>query len=151
MPPSPPPTMSARDQQAANHTAALSVLPAKSKSTSRKQQQSNADESAAKCNKTVGSDSDVGNDSDAAIDDPTIDDASIAVEEANDAEKGGKKGKKGKKTGTKGKTCIYFIFLIFFSFSSLTTCSRKMWADCQHEDKIENAKGTPAHLQPCVF
>jgi len=116
MPPSPPPTMSAHDQQAANRTAALSVLPAKSKSTSRKRQQSNADESAAKRNKTVGSDSDVGNDSDAAIDDPTIDDAAIAVEEANDAEKGGKKGKKGKKTGTKRKNMYLFYFSHLFLF-----------------------------------
>ena len=126
--------MSARDQQAANRTAALPVVPAKSKSTSQKQQQSNADESVTKRNKTVGNESDDGS----------------AVEEANDAEKEGNKGKKGKKTGAKGKK-KYLFFVCFVSFSSLTTYSRKTWADRQHEDNIENAKGTPAHLQPCVF
>jgi len=65
--------------------------------------------------------------------------------------KEGRRGRRGRKLGQRGKTCIYFIFLIFFSFSFLTTCSRKTWADRQHEDKIENAKGTPACLQPCVF
>ncbi|KIJ99616.1 hypothetical protein K443DRAFT_8260 [Laccaria amethystina LaAM-08-1] len=84
-------------------------MPAKPKSTSRKRQQSNADESANKHNKTVENDSD----------------AAIAVEEANEAGKG---GKKGKKTGAKGK-------------------NKKTWADCQQEDQIENAKGTPARLQ----
>ena len=85
MPASPPPTISACDQRAANRTAALPVVPAKAKSTSRKRQQSNADESVTKCNKTVGNESDDGS----------------AVDEGNDAEKEGKKGKKGKKTGPK--------------------------------------------------
>ena len=135
MPPSPPPTMSARDQPAANRTAALPVVPAKSKSTSRKRQQSNADESVTKRNKTVGNESDDGS----------------AVEEVNDAEKEGKKGKKGKKTGAKGKQKYVFYFCQLCPFSSLTTYSRKTWADRQHEDNVENAKGTPAHLQLCVF
>ncbi|KIJ89984.1 hypothetical protein K443DRAFT_15618 [Laccaria amethystina LaAM-08-1] len=126
MPPSPPPSLSAHDQWAANRNASLPVLPAKPKSTSRKRQQSNADESANKRNKRVVNNSDDG------MDDATMD-AAIAVEEANEAGKGGKKGKKAKKTGAKGKTM------------------RKVWADRQHEDEIENAKGTPAHLQPCVF
>ena len=135
MPPSPPPTMSAHDQQAANRTAALPVVSAKSKSTGRKWQQSIADESVTKHNKTVGNESDDGS----------------AVEEANDAEKEEKKGKKGSKLGTRGKRSIYFIFVSFVSFSSLTTYSRKTWADHQHEDNIENPKGTPAHPQPYVF
>ncbi|KIJ93426.1 hypothetical protein K443DRAFT_12869 [Laccaria amethystina LaAM-08-1] len=67
MPPSPPPTMSARDQQAANQTTGLAVVPAKPN----------------KHNETVVSDSD-----------DAINDAAIAVEEANDGEQGGKKGKK---------------------------------------------------------
>ena len=91
IPPSPQPTMSAHDQQAANHTSALPVVPAKSKSTSWKRQQSNADESATKHNKTVGNESDNGS----------------AVEEANAAEKD---GKKGKKTGAKGKKRYLFYF-----------------------------------------
>jgi hypothetical protein len=139
MPNSPPP-MSARDQRAANRNAEPPAMPAKPKSTSRKRQQSNADESANKRNKTIENDSDDG-----------IDDAAIAVEEANEAGKGGKKGKKGKKTWAKGKNKYYFIFLSFVSSHSLTTSSRKTWADRQQEDQIENAKGTPARLQPCVF
>ncbi|EDR13066.1 uncharacterized protein LACBIDRAFT_322487 [Laccaria bicolor S238N-H82] len=116
---------------AANHTAALPVVPTKPKSTSRKRQQSNADESATKHIKTVGNDGE-----------DDVDDAAIAVEEENDAEKGGKKGKKGRKTGERKKTGAKG------KNTSLTTCSRKTWADRQHEDTIENAKGTPAHLQP---
>ena len=102
MPPSPPPTMSAHDQQAANCTAALPVVPAKTKSTSQKPQQSNADESVTKCNKTVGNESDDGS----------------AVEEVNDAEKEGKKGKKGKKTGAKGKKKYLFYFCSALSLSA---------------------------------
>ena len=102
MPPSPPPTMSARDQRAANRTAALPVVPAKAKSTSRKRQQSNADESVTKRNKTVGNESDDGS----------------AVEEVNDAEKEGKKGKKGKKTGAKGKKKYLFYFWSALSLSA---------------------------------
>jgi hypothetical protein len=105
MPPSPPPTMSAHDQRAANRTTGLAVVPAKPKSTSRKRQQSNADESASKRNKTVVSDSD-----------DAINEAAIAVEEANDGEKGGKKGKKGKKTGAKGKNRYLFSFSQFCLF-----------------------------------
>ena len=102
MPPSPPPTMSARDQRAANRTAALPVVPAKAKSTSRKRQQSNADESVTKHNKTVGNESDDGS----------------AVEEVKDAEKEGKKGKKGKKTGAKGKKKYLFYFWSALSLSA---------------------------------
>lgn len=102
MPPSPPETLSARDQRAANRTAGLPVVPTKPKSTSRKRQQSNADESATKRNKTVGNEGD-----------DAIDDAAVAVEELNDAEKG---GKKGKKTGAKGKKTYlsYFSQLCLF-------------------------------------
>ena len=64
--------------------------------------------------------------------------------------KKGIRGRKGRKLGPRGKRSIYFIFVSFVSFSSLTTYSRKTWADCQHEDNIDNAKGTPAHLQLCV-
>jgi hypothetical protein len=98
--------VSARDQRAANRSAGLSVVPAKPKSTSRKRQQSNADESANKRNKTLV------DDSDDAIDDATID-AAIAVEEANEAGRGGKKGKKAKKTGAKGKNMYLFYFSHF--------------------------------------
>ena len=90
--------MSACDQQAANCTTGLAAVPAKPKSTSWKWQQSNADESANKRNKTVV------NESDDAIDDAVID-AAIAMEEANEAGKG---GKKGKKTGAKGKNTYLF-------------------------------------------
>jgi hypothetical protein len=90
------------DQRAANRTTGLAVVPAKHKSTSRKRQQSNADESASKHNKTVVSDSD-----------DAINDAAIAVEEANDGEKG---GKKGKKTGAKGKNRYLFSFSQFCLF-----------------------------------
>ena len=93
--------MSARDQRAANRNTGVPVVPAKPKSTSRKRQQSNADESANKRNKTVV------NESDDAIDDAVID-VAIAMEEANEAGKGGKKGKKGKKTGAKGKNTYLF-------------------------------------------
>ncbi|KIJ94926.1 hypothetical protein K443DRAFT_11750 [Laccaria amethystina LaAM-08-1] len=106
MPPSPPPSLSAHDQRAANRNASLPVLPAKPKSTSWKRQQSNADESANKHNKRVVNNSDDGMDDatmDDGMDDATMD-AAIAVEEANEAGKGGKKGKKAKKTGAKGKT-----------------------------------------------
>jgi hypothetical protein len=109
MPPSPPPSLSACDQRAANRNASLPVLPAKPKSTSWKRQQSNADESANKHNKTVVNDSDDG------MDDATMD-AAIAVEEANEAGKGGKKGKKAKKTGAKGKTMYLFYFPPFVLF-----------------------------------
>ena len=99
MPPSPPPAMSAHDQQAANHTAALPVVPAKAKSTSQKRQQSNADESVTKHNKTVGNESDDGS----------------AVEEVNDAEK---EGKNRKKTGAKGQKMYLFYFWSALSLSA---------------------------------
>jgi hypothetical protein len=62
-----------------------------------------------------------------------------------------RRGKKLRKLGPREKPRICFIFPTLFSFNSLITFRRKMWADRQHEDEIENAKGTPAHLQPCVF
>jgi hypothetical protein len=62
-----------------------------------------------------------------------------------------KEGRRGRKLGPREKTGIYSLSLSFVFFNSLTTCSRKTLADRQHEDKIENAKGTPARLQPCVF
>ena len=49
-----------------------------------------------------------------------------------------------------GKKEVFFL-VSFVSFSSLTTYSRKTRADWQHEDNVENAKGTPTQLQPCVF
>ena len=66
------------------------------------------------------------------------------MDEGNDAEKEGKKGKKGKKT-------YLFYFWSALSLSAHSTYSRKTWADRQHEDNVENAKGTPTQLQPCVF
>ena len=71
----------------------------KSKSTSCKRLQSNADEPANKCNKTETTD----------LDDTTMD-AVIDAEEEN----GGKKGKKAKKTGGKGKNS-YLSFLLLLS------------------------------------
>jgi hypothetical protein len=65
--------------------------------------------------------------------------------------KEGRRGRRGRKLGPRGRTSIYFIFLNFVSSHSLTTSSRKTWADRQQEDQIENAKGTPARLQPYVF
>jgi len=101
--------MSTCDQRAANCNTSLPIVGAKPKSMSWKQQQSNADESANKCNKTVV------NNSDDALDDATID-AAIAVEDANEAGKGGKKGKKAKKTGAKGKNMYLFYFSHFCLF-----------------------------------
>ncbi|KAF8961578.1 hypothetical protein BDZ97DRAFT_1664120 [Flammula alnicola] len=94
MAPSPPPapaSMSARDQRAANRSAGTLSAPttAKSKSTSRKRQQSNAEESASKRSKPAN---------DANDDDD--DDA----KEANEGRKGGKKGRKAKKTAGKRKS-----------------------------------------------
>lgn len=140
MPPSPPPVPappSARDQRAANRTAGGLTVAPKSKSTSRKRQQSNADESANKRNKTATSD----------VEDTTMD-AAIIAEEENEAMKGGKKGKKAKKTGKKGKNTYLFFFIIVSYPITSTTSSRKTWAERQHEDEIENAKGTPAKLTP---
>ena len=70
----------------------------KSKSTSRKRLQSNADEPANKCNKT-----------ETDLDDTTMD-AVIDAEEENER----KKGKKAKKTGGKGKNS-YLSFLLLLS------------------------------------
>ena len=75
----------------------------KSKSTSCKRLQSNADEPANKCNKAETTD----------LDDTTMD-AVIDAEEENERKKGGKKGKKAKKTGGKGKNS-YLSFLILLS------------------------------------
>ena len=135
-PPSEPVPKSARELCAANRSAGVLAVAPKPKSSSRKRQQSNADESVSKRNKTATKESD---------------DGANDVEEANSGQKGGKKGKKAKKTGTKGKNMYLFYFLTSVPFNSLTTSSRKTWADRQQEDEIENVKGTPARLQPCVF
>ena len=107
--PSPPPapvplSKAARDQRAAlNRSAGLVPAAPKSKSTSRKRQQSNADESANKCNKTETTD----------LDDTTMD-AAIDAEEKNEGKKGGKKGKKAKKTGGQGKNMYLFFYLFIY-------------------------------------
>jgi len=112
----------------------------KSMSTSRKRLQSNADESASKCNKTGTTDPEDG----------TMD-VAIAVEEENEAKKGGKKGKKAKKTGGKGKNMYLSFFIIISYLITSITSSRKTWAERQDEDEVENAKGIPAHIKPYVF
>jgi len=93
----------ARDQHALNRSAGVVTAAPKSKSTSRKRLQSNADEPANKRNKTETTD----------LDDATMD-AAIDVEEENERKKGGKKGKKAKKTGGKGKNS-YLSFLLLLS------------------------------------
>ena len=67
----------------------MALVPAspKSKSTSRKRQQSNADESVNKRNKTTADDND------------DADEAAAAIEKAFEGPKGGRKAKKVKKTG----------------------------------------------------
>ena len=100
-PPKPPPavvqpSVSSRDQRAANRSAtALAPGSPKPKSTSRKRQQSNADESINKRNKTTADDNDDANE------------AAIAIEDAFEGPKGGRKAKKAKKTG-KNRYLIYF-------------------------------------------
>ena len=145
--PSPPPAPApvplskiARDERAANRSAGLVSAAPKSKSTSRKRQQSNADESANKRNKTETTD----------LDDTTMD-AAIVAEEENEAKKGGKKGKKAKKTGGKGKNTYLSLFIIIFYLIISITSSRKTWAERQDEDEVENAKGIPARLKPYAF
>ena len=135
-PPSEPVPKSARELRAANRSAGVLAVAPKPKSSSRKRQQSNADESVSKRNKTATKESD---------------DGANDVEEANSGQKGGKKGKKSKKSKGKGKNKYLCFFLIIYYFNALSTSSRKTWADCQDEDEIENAKGTPTHLQPCVL
>ena len=84
-------------------------MASKPKSTSRKRQQSNADESAKKRNKTA-----------AASEGDDAEDSAIDVEEAFDVQREGKKGKKGKKTGGRAKKMYLFYFLIFiFYFDTL--------------------------------
>jgi hypothetical protein len=144
MAPSPPPavalpSVTSRDQRAANRSA-TSLAPAteshKPKSTSRKRQQSNADESVNKRNKTVADDDDDANE------------AAIAIEEAFEGPKGGRKAKKAKKTGK--KRYLICFFYAFFNFNIFATSSKKTWTDRQREDEAEKAKGSPIHLQPYV-
>jgi hypothetical protein len=104
----------------------------KPKSTSRKQLQSNADKSINKRNKTKTTD----------LNDATIA-AAIIAEDKNEAQKEGKKRKKAKKTGGKGKNMYLFFFIIIFYLITSTSSSRKTWAERQHEDELENAKGAP--------
>lgn len=107
MPPSPPPappSKIARDQRAANRSAGLVPVSSKPKSTSRKRQQSNADESVSKRNKTATNDTN-----------EAANDTATAAEEAIDIQKGGKKGKKAKKTGGKGKNSYLSFFFGLFS------------------------------------
>ena len=59
--------------------------------------------------------------------DDVIDDAAIAMEEANDAEKGGKKGKKAKKTGAKGKTRYLFYFSVLSFLTPLPLAVERHW------------------------
>jgi hypothetical protein len=94
----------ARDQRALNRSAGVVTAAPKSKSTSRKRLQSNADEPANKHNRTEPTD----------LDDTTMD-AAIDVEEENEGKKGGKKGKKAKKTGGKGKNSYLSFLLLLFS------------------------------------
>ena len=73
MAPSPPPSKSARELRASNRSAGVLAVAPKPKSISRKRQQSNADESVSKRNKTATNEGD--------------DDAAIDMEEAIDAQK----------------------------------------------------------------
>jgi hypothetical protein len=130
-----PPSVASRDQRAANRSATnLAPASQKPKSTSRKRQQSNADEPVNKRYKTV------------ADDDNDANEAAIAIEEAFEGPKGGRKAKKAKKTG-KNRYLICF-FNAFFNFNIFTTSSKKTWTDRQREDETEKAKGSPIHLQP---
>ena len=136
----PPPAVTPRDQRASNRSAmALQVEPAspKPKSTSRKRQQSNADESINKRNKTAVDDDD----------DPN--DAAFGIEETFEGPKGGRKAKKAKKTGKKRYLILFF--LSNFHSNIYTTRSKKTWADRQREDDKEKAKGSPARLQPYIL
>ena len=94
MPPSPPPTISAHDQQAANCAAGLPVVPAKATSTSRKRQQSNADELVTKHNKTLGMRVMM----------------VLLWRRWMMQRKKQRRGRKGRKLGPRGKRSIYFIF-----------------------------------------
>jgi hypothetical protein len=131
----PPPSVTSRDQRAANRSA-TALMPAspKPKSTSRKRQQSNADESINKRNKIATDDDDDANE------------AAIAIKDAFEGPKGSRKAKRVKKAGKK-RYLIHF-FKSFFDFKISTTPSKKTWADRQREDETEKAKGSPAHLQP---
>jgi hypothetical protein len=92
-----PPSVTSRDQRASNRSAtALAPASPKTKSASRKRQQSNADESVNKRSKSAADDNDDANN------------AAIAIEEAFQGPKRGKKGKKGKKTGKNRYLICFF-------------------------------------------
>jgi hypothetical protein len=87
-----PPSVTSLDQCAANRSATtLAPVSPKSKSASRKRQQSNADKSVNKRNKSTADDND------------NLNEAAIAIE----AFQGPKGGKKAKKTG-KNRYLIHF-------------------------------------------
>ena len=98
--PPPPPPKSARELRASNRSAGVLAIASKPKSTSRKRQQSNADESASKRNKTAATSEGDG-----------AEDSAIDVEEAFDVQREGKGGKKAKKTGGRAKKTYLFYFL----------------------------------------
>ena len=92
--------MSARDLCASNHSAGVLAVASKPKSTGRKRQQSNADESVSKRNKTA-----------ATSEGDDVEDFAIGVEEALDVQKQAKGGKKVKKSEGRAKKTYLFYFL----------------------------------------
>lgn len=123
--PPPPPTLS-RDQRAANRSAAREPTSLKSKSTSRKRQQSNADESINKRNKT------------ATDNDDNINEAAIDIEEALEQPKGGRKSQKAKKT--RKNMCVIFFSNISSILTYLPPLARRHWPIVNVKMKLRKPK-----------